>query len=109
MTSARYFVDEASNFTPLEKEKWQDGAVCATTDPEVFFPPTGKNVYAAARKICNSCDVRLKCLAYIMRVEGESHSHNRYGMYAGLSPVERRKLYEEQRDLAEITDPIVKV
>lgn len=64
---------------------WQDDALCATTDPELFFPDKGGSILQA-RKICDQCDVRLQCLEFALLNE---HFH---GVYGGLSPKQRRSM-----------------
>ena len=65
--------------------EWQEGALCAQTDPEVFFPEKGGSVQAAKR-ICWRCDVRTDCLQYALGT-GEP-----FGIWGGLTGPERRKL-----------------
>lgn len=60
---------------------WVDEALCAQTDPELFFPEVGQPA-ATAKKICNRCDVRAQCLAYALQ-------HDWIGVWGGLSRMER--------------------
>jgi WhiB family redox-sensing transcriptional regulator len=61
-------------------------AVCAQTDPEVFFPEKGGST-KQAKKVCEqSCDIKDECLSYALE-NGE-----RFGVWGGLSERERRKL-----------------
>lgn len=46
--------------------------------------------YAEAREVCNSCAIRQECLDYAM------DERIRYGMFGGLTPIERRRI--ERRD-----------
>jgi WhiB family transcriptional regulator, redox-sensing transcriptional regulator len=62
-----------------------DGALCAQTDPEAFFPEKGGST-REAKKVCLSCDVRAECLEYAL-----AHDE-RFGIWGGLSERERRKL-----------------
>jgi WhiB family redox-sensing transcriptional regulator len=64
---------------------WQESALCAQTDPESFFPEKGGST-REAKKVCQSCDVRLECLEYALA------SDERFGIWGGLSERERRKL-----------------
>jgi WhiB family redox-sensing transcriptional regulator len=66
-------------------EEWRARAVCAQTDPEVFFPEHGSST-AAAKKICASCHVRSECLTYALE-NGEN-----FGVWGGLSSQERKAL-----------------
>jgi len=61
------------------------GAVCAQTDPEVFFPEKG-GATAAAKAVCAGCPVRVECL------EGALERGERHGIWGGLSEYERRPM-----------------
>jgi WhiB family transcriptional regulator, redox-sensing transcriptional regulator len=67
---------------------WQDHALCAETDPEVFYPEQGAST-RPAKKICRACEVRAECLAYAME------TGQRFGIWGGLSENERRRLRQE--------------
>lgn len=69
----------------LNFEPWVDEAVCASTDPESFFPEVGGSS-RAAKRICNACEVREQCLQYAL------DHHIKEGIWGGLSDVERRAL-----------------
>ena len=64
---------------------WRKDALCAETDPEVFFPEKGGSA-RWAKSICAVCDVREQCLAEAL-VNGE-----RYGIWGGVTERDRRKL-----------------
>ena len=64
---------------------WRADALCAQTDPEVFFPEKGGSP-ALAKRVCRVCPVRLPCLAFALAV-GERH-----GVWGGLSERERRRV-----------------
>jgi len=66
-------------------EPWMDGAVCAQTDPEAFYPEKGGSI-KEAKAICLTCDVREACLQYAL-----THTE-RFGIWGGKSERERRKL-----------------
>lgn len=64
---------------------WTASALCAQTDPEVFYPEKGESTLPAKR-VCARCPVRSECLE-------EALSRNeRYGVWGGLSERERRAL-----------------
>jgi WhiB family redox-sensing transcriptional regulator len=70
-----------------EREPWMDDALCAQTDPDLFFPETKGGSHATeAKKVCRECPVREQCLAYALE-HGELH-----GIWGGLSPKERARL-----------------
>jgi len=62
---------------------WQDDALCAETDPEIFHPHEGGST-RDAKRVCGACDVRQQCLDYAIA--------NRIpdGVWGGLSPLERK-------------------
>ncbi|WP_157251144.1 WhiB family transcriptional regulator [Nonomuraea typhae] len=64
---------------------WQDSALCAQADPEAWFPEAGEHAIAA-RQICQSCPVREPCLQDALERDEP------YGIRAGLSPPQRRRL-----------------
>jgi WhiB family redox-sensing transcriptional regulator len=68
-------------------------------DPTIFFPDiergqTGAHVWDRAREICSSCSVRSECLEFQMQFE--EVTGRRDGMWGGLSPKERDKLFWER-------------
>jgi WhiB family redox-sensing transcriptional regulator len=76
--------------SPNPELKWYADALCAQTDPELFFPIKGGST-ADAKRICNSCTVRLECL--------EDALKNNYidGIWGGLGPKERSQLVRRGR------------
>jgi WhiB family redox-sensing transcriptional regulator len=65
--------------------EWVDGALCAQTDPESFFPAKGSNA-AAAKSTCKACPVRAECL------EAAMADPTLDGVWGGTTPMERRAL-----------------
>jgi hypothetical protein len=72
---------------------WQNQALCAETDPELFFGCTGFGGYAAARRICAACEVTAECLAFALATDETGYEH---GVYGGRTPQERRELKRQQ-------------
>jgi WhiB family redox-sensing transcriptional regulator len=64
---------------------WQQSALCAQTDPKIFFPEHGGSA-VTAKKICHACIVENDCLHFALDNREES------GVWGGLSNRERRKL-----------------
>jgi hypothetical protein len=60
-------------------------ALCAQTDPEIFFPEKGGSTIDA-RKICVECPVRNDCLLEALANDYAD------GIWGGLSPKERQAL-----------------
>lgn len=69
----------------LRFEPWMDGAVCAQTDPEMFYPDKGGST-REAKKTCLTCDVRAECLQYAIA------NNEHFGVWGGVSERERRKM-----------------
>jgi len=58
------------------------GALCAQTDPEIFFPkPGGKS--DLAKRLCMRCPERSQCAFWAMS------RPERYGVWGGLSEADR--------------------
>lgn len=72
---------------------WDERALCAQIDYEMFFPGKGQST-ADAKRICMACEVRTECLT-----DALAH-HERYGVRGGLSERERRKLKPAQEEAA---------
>lgn len=72
---------------------WQDRALCAQTDPEVFFPEKGGST-RKAKRVCAGCEARVECLEYAINNE------ERFGIWGGLSERERRRLNKGGVDLS---------
>lgn len=63
---------------PGEYLEWQNDALCAQTDPELFFPDKGGST-RPAKNICDACEVKDDCLAYAVKNDEKS------GIWGGLS------------------------
>jgi WhiB family redox-sensing transcriptional regulator len=62
---------------------------CATTDPELYFPPKGLQAsieIRMAKALCDTCPVKSECLTYALAA-GEG-----YGIWGGLTTNERDRL-----------------
>lgn len=69
----------------LDELSWQENALCAEVDGELFFPEKGCSA-REAKSICRRCEVQDECLDYALR-EGLDH-----GVWGGTSERERRLL-----------------
>jgi WhiB family redox-sensing transcriptional regulator len=72
---------------------WQDRALCAEVDPELWFPEKGGST-REAKRVCRSCEVRAECLEYALS------SSIRHGVYGGKSDRERQHLERKGRRAA---------
>jgi WhiB family transcriptional regulator, redox-sensing transcriptional regulator len=64
---------------------WQDDALCAQVDPEIFFPEKGGST-REPKRVCRACEVRAECLEYALEHQ------ERFGIWGGFSERERRRL-----------------
>jgi WhiB family redox-sensing transcriptional regulator len=80
----------APHLTDGEYPAWMDDGLCAQTDPALFFPESGESP-RLARSICAECPVRDLCLAWAL-----DHDE-RFGIFGGTTPAERKKIRKEQR------------
>lgn len=78
---------------PTPASSWQDAALCAQADPELWFPEKAGSNGTAAKAICNGagtrppCPVRDQCLDAALASPVEED-----GVWGGLSKRERRRL-----------------
>lgn len=90
---------------------WFDRGECKGRDPKLWYPTIidddGQEVlddgtiwesfgdtseyYDEARSICNGCPVRNECLSHALAAK------ERYGMWGGLTPIERRRIERKER------------
>lgn len=77
-------IDLAAITTP---QPWMTDAVCATVDPDLWYPERGDGYSSRwAKRVCRACPVIAECLAYALD-QGEE-----YGIWGGTSANERRVL-----------------
>lgn len=80
-------------------DRWVDKAECRQAPISVFFPEIVGDVtdrpYQQAKRFCESCVVRQKCLSEAMEVERDQPY--RFGVFGGLSPRERHALSDGYR------------
>lgn len=77
---------------PFDPVPWMDHAACRGVEdgPELFVPvgsegsPAVDAQYATCRRICAVCPARPSCLEYALE------HRERFGMWGGLTPDERR-------------------
>ena len=66
-----------------------ESALCAQTDPELFFPEKGGTA-EPAKRICQSCPIKTECL-----IEALVHNYED-GIWGGLAPKERKALKHQK-------------
>ncbi|MDY5128591.1 WhiB family transcriptional regulator [Actinotignum urinale] len=74
-------------------QPWRELALCAQTDPDLFFPEKGGST-APATAVCHECPVIKECLEYALQ-------HDiRHGIWGGMSDNDRRRIAKERRHKA---------
>ncbi|MGH3468908.1 MAG: WhiB family transcriptional regulator [Thermocrispum sp.] len=75
--------------------QWAESALCAQTDPELFFPERGQiDVLRAAKRVCAECPLQVECREYAIQ-RGEP-----FGVWGGTTERERRRIRTERRKAA---------
>lgn len=70
-------------------DDWQERALCAEVDPELFYPEKGGST-REAKKICDLCEVQAECL------ETALANAERFGIWGGKSERERRRMLADR-------------
>lgn len=87
----------------MSGQEWRLEALCAETDPEVFFPAAGRSPKPALR-ICRLCDVREACLDDALALRDSDD----YGIRGGMSERQRNRIRRARaharRHLAPVVD-----
>lgn len=81
----------------IAREPWMERSLCAgMTYPEnnIFFEEGRED---EAKALCAMCEVRDECLDFALR---KRYNEEWDGIYAGLTPRERRTLLKKKRKLA---------
>ena len=68
----------------LLDQDWRSQAVCARTNPDLWFSP-GAVEHREAKRICRECPVRRQCLNYAMEAPVD------HGVWGGMTERERRR------------------
>jgi WhiB family redox-sensing transcriptional regulator len=84
----------------MKRDHWREDAACLSAGTEIFFPSgrgTGEDRWDAAKAICRSCTVKRHCLNLVINLEEHD---DRWGVFGGLSPMERRAMRQERKRVA---------
>ncbi|WP_436231447.1 WhiB family transcriptional regulator [Arcanobacterium phocae] len=73
-----------------EDLSWMEEALCAQTDPDIFYPEKGGST-APATSVCASCSVRAECLEYAVT------NDIRHGIWGGISDNDRKRIARERK------------
>lgn len=66
-----------------------EGALCAQTDPDLWFPPPGGDP-EPAKRICDRCPARQPCLDWAL-------AHDVTGVWGGTTEAERIRARRNRR------------
>lgn len=77
-----------------DSEQWRAAALCAQTDPEIFFPEQGGST-REAKRVCGACQVSDQCLAWAL-----ARQVNPTGVWGGATERERRRMKRELKEVA---------
>jgi WhiB family redox-sensing transcriptional regulator len=84
-----------------EHYEWQLRGLCRGSDVNTFFLPEGVRGPRKARRereakaICRQCPVRDLCAAFALS------TREAYGVWGGMTPEERERIWSRDRELAE--------
>ena len=70
---------------------WAEEALCAQTDPDLFFPEKGGST-REAKAICEACPVTAQCLAFAL------DNCEPFGIWGGVSERARRSLRTDLKE-----------
>jgi len=90
MTSPKQ-TEQPQDKRPAVDYSWQVDASCRGVDAELFFPMTDEEA-EASKSICETCPVRLACLAFALE------RNERFGVWGGLTEKERARLSPAARE-----------
>jgi hypothetical protein len=80
-----------------ERPGWRQHAKCAGQHPDRFFTEGGNAGIRDAREFCVGCPVRLDCLAACWTAERSTDPRFWYGVFGGLSPIDRKRVVGQIR------------
>jgi len=101
----------AARIPPIAELKlgWQERGLCQSADATVFFAPDSERIRerekreAAAKRVCAECPVRQQCLEHALSVPEQ------FGIWGGLTELERAEEARRRRGAASGTRPTVVV
>lgn len=72
----------------MKRDHWKEDALCVGKPLEVFFPSTlAEDRWDAAKVVCKQCTVKTQCLKLVINLPEDD---DRWGVFGGLSPADRR-------------------
>lgn len=77
----------------IDVPRFEHPALCAETDPEMFFPEVGQST-RDAKRVCMGCEARTECLQWALDHDAQ------FGVWGGLSRHQRLRLQGRKKDAA---------
>jgi len=72
----------------MKRDHWKEDALCVGKPLEVFFPSTlAEDRWDSAKVVCKQCTVKNECLKLVINLPEDD---DRWGVFGGLSPADRR-------------------
>jgi len=72
----------------MRRDHWKEDALCVGKPLEVFFPSTlAEDRWDSAKLVCAKCTVKKECLKLVINLPEDD---DRWGVFGGLSPADRR-------------------
>ena len=80
----------------MRRDHWREDARCLGQTVNVFFPDMslGEARWDSAKAVCRNCTVKRECLLLVIDLPEDD---DRYGVFGGYSPAERRVKRDQLR------------
>lgn len=85
-----------------DRHSWRDRAACRRYSPLLWFAEGASEqdqyITSVAVGVCETCPVRLQCLAFALTLEGGATVNGRHGVYGGKTPEQRASVYKRRME-----------
>jgi WhiB family transcriptional regulator, redox-sensing transcriptional regulator len=80
----------------VRRDHWREDALCVGQPLEVFFPAhtLAEDRWDKAKLVCEKCTVKKQCLKLVIDLPEDD---DRWGVFGGLSPADRRVKRDKTR------------
>jgi WhiB family redox-sensing transcriptional regulator len=80
----------------VKRDHWREDALCVGQPLEVFFASQtlAEDRWDKAKEICAKCTVKKQCLKLVINLPEDD---DRWGVFGGLSPADRRVMRDKIR------------
>ena len=76
---------------------WVAEAVCAQSDPELFYPEQGATNHHTVKAMCRQCPVQTECLTFAL------DNNEQYGIWGGYGVKERTSMRRGDKPIPQPT------